>query len=82
MVLHFILLTPVLGLAGIGASLGTGLALAVAPVFAHQIEALQPYEWTPYAWTLPLILTAAVAAISAPARRALSIDPVRTLRCD
>ena len=69
-------------LAGIGAALGAALALAVSPVFAHQIEAVQPYDWAPYAATALVVLIAAVAASYAPARRAVTIDPVRTLRCD
>jgi len=69
-------------LAGIGAAGGAGLALAVSPVFAHQIEAIQPYDWAPYAATSVIVFAAAVAASYAPARRAVAIDPVRTLRCD
>ncbi len=69
-------------LAGIGAALGAALALAVSPVFAHQLEAIQPYDWAPYAATALVVLIAAVAASYAPARRAVTIDPVRTLRCD
>ncbi len=69
-------------LAGIGAVLGAGMALAVAPVFAHQLEVIKPYDWAPYAATGLVVLLAAVAASYAPARRAVGIDPVRTLRCD
>jgi len=69
-------------LAGIGAALGAGLALAVAPIFAHQMEVIKPYDWLPYAATALLVLAAAVAASYAPARRAVRIDPVRTVRCD
>jgi len=60
---------------------GRGLALAVAPVFAHQIEAIQPYEWTTYAVTAAVVM-AAVAASYAPARRAMGVDTVGALRCD
>jgi ABC-type lipoprotein release transport system permease subunit len=69
-------------LAGIGAAAGAGLALAVAPVFAHQLEVIKPYDWAPYAATGLVVLLAATAASYAPARRAVGIDPVRTLRCD
>jgi hypothetical protein len=69
-------------LAGIGAAAGVGLALAVAPVFAHQMEVIRPYDWVPYAATAALVMAAAVAAAYAPARRAVGIDPVVTLRCD
>jgi ABC-type antimicrobial peptide transport system permease subunit len=69
-------------LAGIGAAIGVVLALAIAPVFAHQLEAIHPYDWAPYAASAVVVLLAAVAASYAPARRAVGIDPARTLRCD
>ena len=69
-------------LSGIGAAIGAGMALAVAPIFAHQIEAVQPYDWAPYVATAVTVLAAAVAASYSPARRAVTIDPVQTLRCD
>ncbi len=69
-------------LAAIGAALGAALALAVSPIFAHQLEAIQPYDWAPYVATALVVLIAAVAASYAPAKRAVTIDPVRTLRCD
>jgi ABC-type antimicrobial peptide transport system permease subunit len=69
-------------LAGGGALLGAVLALAVAPVFAHQLEAIRPYDWVPYAATTAVVVAAALAASFGPARRAIGVDPVRTLRCD
>ncbi len=69
-------------LAGIGAATGMGLALAIAPMFAHQLQAIQPYDWAPYAATAPVVVAAALAASYGPARRAVAVDPVRTLRCD
>jgi len=69
-------------LAGIGAVLGTGAALALAPLIAHEIDGIQPYDWVPYAATAALVLLAAAAASFAPARRAVGIDPIQTLRCD
>ena len=69
-------------LAGMGAAVGAGLALAVAPIFAHQLEAIQPYDWVPYAATTTVVVAAALAASWDPARRAVGVDPVRTLRCD
>jgi predicted permease len=65
-----------------GAAVGLGLAAMLAPLVAHQIEVLQPYDWMAYAGTAAVVLGAALAASCAPARRAVSIDPVRTLRCD
>ena len=69
-------------LAGIGAILGTGSALALAPLIAHEIEGIRPYDWEPYGWTAAVVLGAALAASLAPAMRAVSIDPTGTLRCD
>jgi hypothetical protein len=69
-------------LAGAGAAVGAGLALAIAPAFAHQLEAIQPYDWVPYAATAALVVVAALAASWGPTRKAVGVDPVRTLRCD
>jgi len=69
-------------LAVVGAAAGSVLALMVSPVFAHQIEAIQPYDWFPYAGAVAVILAAAVGASYAPSRRAVRIDPIETLRCD
>ena len=69
-------------LAGVGAAIGVGLALMIAPVFAHELDAIRPYDWAPYAGTAFVVIAAATAASFRPARRAVSIDPVRTLRCD
>jgi len=58
------------------------IALMVAPVFAHQIAAIRPYDWVAYSSAvLVVVLTAAVASI-APVRRAVRIDPMAALRCD
>jgi predicted permease len=69
-------------LAGVGAAVGAGLALAIAPVFAHHLDAIRPYEAGPYLVTMAVVLAAAVAASWAPSKRAVGIDPVTTLRCD
>ena len=50
--------------------------------FRLRMEVIQPYDWAPYAATVVLVFLAAIAASYAPARHAVSIDPVRTLRCD
>jgi putative ABC transport system permease protein len=69
-------------LAAIGAAIGGGMALAIAPVFANQLNAIQPYEALPYLGTMAVVFAAAVLASYTPARRAVRIDPVVTLRCD
>jgi ABC-type antimicrobial peptide transport system permease subunit len=65
-----------------GAAVGVALALMLAPVFAHQMDAIRPYDWAPYAGTVAVVLIATVAASYAPSRRAVRIDPIVTLRCD
>jgi len=69
-------------LAGAGAAIGVTCALAVAPLFAHELAVIQPYDWIPYAATAAVVLAAAITASFHPARRAVGVDPVRTLRCD
>jgi predicted permease len=69
-------------LAAIGAAVGVAMALAIAPVFAHELDAVRPYDWMPYAATAAVVVVAALAASFRPASRAASIDPIQTLRCD
>ena len=69
-------------LALIGVAVGVGLALSIAPVFAHQIEAIHPYDAMAYGGAVLLVMAAAVAAAFAPSRQAVRVDPVTALRCD
>jgi predicted permease len=69
-------------LAVIGTVLGVGMALLVAPIFAHEIDLIQPYDGLAYGWSVAMVLAAAMAAAFSPARRAVALDPVTTLRCD
>lgn len=69
-------------MAGIGVALGGALALMVAPVFAHQLEMLQPYDAVAYIAGVLLVCLASLGAAAVPSRRAVRIDPVITLRCD
>lgn len=69
-------------LAAAGTTFGVACALIVAPLFDHELAAIQPYDWLPYTVTGAVVLMAALAASFAPARRAIAIDPIRTLRCD
>ena len=69
-------------LALIGVAVGVGLALSIAPVFAHQIEAIHPYDAMAYRGALLVVMAAAVAAAFAPSRQAVRVDPVTALRCD
>lgn len=69
-------------LSAIGASIGGGLALAIAPLIANQIVEVHPYEALPYAAAMAVVFVVAVAASVAPSRKAVRIDPVVTLRAD
>jgi hypothetical protein len=66
----------------IGVAAGVALALAIAPVFAHEIDAIHPYDVVAYASAIMIVMAAAVAAALAPSRRAVRVDPVTALRCD
>ncbi len=69
-------------LALLGTALGVASALVVAPLAAHQIDALRPFEPLPYGLAMGLILTAAAAASFVPSRRASRLDAASLLRSD
>jgi predicted permease len=69
-------------LAVIGTLAGVLFTLAVAPVFAHQLAAINPYDLVAYGGGALLVLAAVLAASFYPSRRAVRIDPAVTLRCD
>ena len=62
--------------------IATGLALLVAPVFANNVEAVQPYDAMAYLGAILLIAAAALGASLRPAQRAVAVDPLTALRCD
>src|SRR5262249_43378942 len=69
-------------LVAIGGAMGAALALLVAPLFANQVEAIQPYDLTAYLGALLLIAAASLGASLRPAQRAVAVDPLSALRCD
>ena len=69
-------------LVAIGAAVGAGLALLLAPLFANQVEAVQPYDATAYLGAILLIGAVALGASFRPAQRAVAVDPLSALRCD
>jgi ABC-type antimicrobial peptide transport system permease subunit len=71
-----------LKLAACGAALGALLALGVARLIAHDIQPLDAFDWRGYAGGALVVIAAALAASWVPARRAVSVDPAVTLRCD
>jgi ABC-type lipoprotein release transport system permease subunit len=58
------------------------MALGVAPVFAHEIEAIRPYDAMSYGMAVLVVMVAAVVASFAPSRQAVRVDPMTALRCD
>ena len=71
-----------MGWVAIGAAVGAGMALAIAPLFANQVEAVQPYDATAYLEAILLIGAAALGASFRPAQTAVAVDPLAALRCD
>jgi predicted permease len=69
-------------LGAIGTAAGVLFTLVVAPVFAHQLAAIDPYDVLAYGGGALLVLAAVLAASFYPSRRAVRIDPAVTLRCD
>jgi hypothetical protein len=71
-----------LRLAVIGAGIGAVAALAVAQLFAHSIRQIDVFDPGGYLGGVAVVIAAAVAAAFIPARLAVKVDPVVTLRCD
>lgn len=69
-------------LAAIGVMAGSGLMLSIAPLLAHELAAIHPYDVVAYVGGVALVWTAVLAATFYPSRRATRIDPAVTLRCD
>ena len=69
-------------LAVVGVTVGAALALGIAPVFAHQIEAVHPYDAVAYGGAVLVVMVAAVVASFPPSRKAVRLDPVTALRYD
>jgi predicted permease len=68
--------------AAIGAFIGIGLALSVAPLLAHQVELVDPYDAVAYGGGAIIVVLATVAASWQPVRKAIAVDPVTALKCD
>jgi ABC-type antimicrobial peptide transport system permease subunit len=71
-----------LRLAVVGALLGSAAALAVARMMAHSMLRINVFDAAAYAAGIAVVIAAAIAAAYLPARRAMKVDPVVTLRCD
>ncbi|HEX5216852.1 MAG TPA: FtsX-like permease family protein [Vicinamibacterales bacterium] len=65
-----------------GLALGLGLSLLLAPLLRRYLYGLSPFDLRSYGQIALILLGAAAVASWAPARRAVRIDPVTTLRVD
>jgi predicted permease len=77
-----LVVTQSMRLAVAGTVVGALAALAVAPVFANQLQLVKPYDALVYVAGAGLVGLASLAAACMPCRRAVRIDPVITLRFD
>lgn len=69
-------------LALLGTGLGVSATLALAPLFAQQIDTVRPFEPLPYIATIGLALAAAAVAAFVRSRRASGLNAASTLRSD
>jgi len=63
-----------------GIALGAVAALAAGRVLERSVEGMQSTEASAFAFTIPVLMIAALAASYVPARRASRVDPVSALR--
>jgi macrolide transport system ATP-binding/permease protein len=66
----------------IGVTAGLLLSIAAAPLLRAYLYGLSPFDFWSYLQIAAILLAAAAIATFAPARRAVRINPVETLRVD
>ncbi len=66
----------------IGAAIGLGLALALSRMAASLLYGVSPTDTMTFLGVPALLIIVALTACLAPARRAATLDPTRSLRCD
>jgi ABC-type antimicrobial peptide transport system permease subunit len=76
----WLVLRQSLGMVFGGIAVGTIAALAAGRVLQHLVEGMQASEALAFAFTLPVLILAALFASYLPARRASRIDPMTALR--
>ena len=64
----------------VGSAIGLGIALVASRAIASQLFQVSPWNLPVFAGVTGVLLGIAVAACWLPARRAASIDPIRSLR--
>ena len=73
---------PRSGVVLVGIAAGGSLALLFAPLFQHEVEAIQPYDAAAYLGAIAVVAVAALTASLRPAQRAVAVEPISALRCD
>jgi predicted permease len=71
-----------LGLVAIGSVIGVGGAAALARTLASALFGVTPFDPATYGSVIGVVLLAALGAMWAPAQRAISLDPVRSLKAE
>lgn len=66
----------------IGAVSGTLASLALTRLMAKQLFGVSAHDPLTYAGVAGLLMLVAIAACYIPARRAVSVDPMKSLRCE
>jgi putative ABC transport system permease protein len=69
-------------LTGVGIALGLAAAAALSRLMSSLLFGVTPFDPATYLVTATVLLIAALAAIYIPARRAATVDPMETLRCE
>jgi ABC-type antimicrobial peptide transport system permease subunit len=69
-------------LAGIGAALGLGVAVAVTRLMSSLLFGITALDPVTYAFVSAVLIAAAALASYVPARRATEVDPVEALRAE
>ncbi len=71
-----------MAMAVVGVTVGVGLALLAGRAMASQLYQVSPRDPLVFALCAAVLLAVAVIACAAPARRALTVDPIVALRAD
>jgi len=72
--------TQAMGMAGIGVAIGLACSLAASRTLRTFLVGVSPTDSATLAGVAVMVMTAAAAASVLPARRAVTVDPVRALR--
>ena len=66
----------------IGAAIGIAASLALTRLMAKQLFGISAHDPLTYASVALVLILVAVAACYIPARRAVRVDPMTSLRCE